>query len=223
MWLLHSNLVGVVIFRGSLRTFEHTLKINYGETCMIFISRLVLKKNCTVSYVIDTWKAGLKMCMKKERLKGLRQGLTRNAEKKSILSENRQTFGCGCNWVYLSSPTISPHDEQTYGDAPAWGLQTLYLRILSSETIPAILPLPTFLEHHQPRRWPTFYGSNQTPCINGLSIPKIQLQCQRLGVKPNSRYARRLLSGLLSYCRTTTTSSSYLRNQTQHAHYPHKT
>ena len=65
--------------------------------CMIFISRLLLENNCTVSYVIDTRKAGLKMCMKKERWKGLRQGPTRNAEKKSTLSENRQTFGCGCN------------------------------------------------------------------------------------------------------------------------------
>lgn len=30
-------------FRGSLRTFKRILKVNYGETCTIFILRLLLK------------------------------------------------------------------------------------------------------------------------------------------------------------------------------------
>ena len=111
MWLLHSNLVGVVIFRGSLRTFEHTLKINYGETCMIFISRLLLKNNCTVSYVIDTRKAGLKMCIKEHWKVAPRTNPKCREEINTIWESSNFWL-----WLQLSLPIQSNHFSLRWAD-----------------------------------------------------------------------------------------------------------
>jgi len=88
--------------------------------------KITIKNNRSVSYVIDTRKAGENVheegTIKRVALRTNYGGLNRQPKmprRNQHYLRIVKLLAVATIESHLSSPTISPHDEQTYGDAPA--------------------------------------------------------------------------------------------------------